>query len=69
MRIGIPTEVKVHEYRVAATPEGVRELTLQKRDAPELYRQFKRPEGALVYAWRRDGDWILGGERLEQTDL
>ncbi len=27
MRIGIPTEVKNHEYRVAATPEGVRELT------------------------------------------
>ncbi|HEX6844816.1 MAG TPA: alanine dehydrogenase, partial [Actinomycetota bacterium] len=26
MRIGIPTEVKNHEYRVAATPEGVREL-------------------------------------------
>jgi alanine dehydrogenase len=24
--VGIPTEVKVHEYRVAATPEGVREL-------------------------------------------
>ena len=27
MRVGIPTEVKVHEYRVAAPPEGVRELT------------------------------------------
>jgi alanine dehydrogenase len=27
MRIGIPTEVKNHEYRVAATPEGVLELT------------------------------------------
>lgn len=26
MRIGIPTEVKTHEYRIAATPEGVREL-------------------------------------------
>ena len=26
MIIGIPTEVKTHEYRVAATPEGVREL-------------------------------------------
>jgi alanine dehydrogenase len=26
VRIGIPTEVKNHEYRVAATPEGVREL-------------------------------------------
>jgi alanine dehydrogenase len=25
--VGIPTEVKDHEYRVAATPEGVRELT------------------------------------------
>ena len=27
MIVGIPTEVKDHEYRVAATPEGVRELT------------------------------------------
>lgn len=26
MRIGIPREIKDHEYRVAATPEGVREL-------------------------------------------
>jgi alanine dehydrogenase len=26
MIVGIPTEVKDHEYRVAATPEGVREL-------------------------------------------
>ena len=26
MIVGIPTEVKNHEYRVAATPEGVREL-------------------------------------------
>jgi alanine dehydrogenase len=25
--VGIPTEVKDHEYRVAATPEGIRELT------------------------------------------
>jgi alanine dehydrogenase len=28
MKIGIPAEVKNHEYRVAATPAGVRELTL-----------------------------------------
>ena len=26
MIVGIPKEVKNHEYRVAATPEGVREL-------------------------------------------
>lgn len=27
MRVGVPTEVKAHEYRVAITPAGVRELT------------------------------------------
>lgn len=27
MRIGVPTEVKPDEYRVAITPAGVRELT------------------------------------------
>ena len=27
MRIGIPTEIKTDEYRVAITPAGVRELT------------------------------------------
>jgi alanine dehydrogenase len=27
MKIGVPSEVKVHEYRVAMTPAGVRELT------------------------------------------
>lgn len=26
MRIGIPTEIKVHEYRVSLSPQGVREL-------------------------------------------
>ncbi len=27
MKIGIPTEIKTDEYRVAITPAGVRELT------------------------------------------
>jgi alanine dehydrogenase len=26
MRIGVPTEIKVHEYRVGMTPAGVKEL-------------------------------------------
>ena len=26
MRIGIPKEIKIHEYRVGITPAGVREL-------------------------------------------
>ena len=27
MRIGVPKETKVHEYRVGLTPDSVRELT------------------------------------------
>ena len=27
MRIGVPKEIKTHEYRVGLTPAGVRELT------------------------------------------
>jgi alanine dehydrogenase len=30
--VGIPKEVKDNEYRVAATPEGVRELTRAGHD-------------------------------------
>jgi alanine dehydrogenase len=32
MRVGVPTEVKNHEYRVAITPAGVHELTGQGHD-------------------------------------
>jgi alanine dehydrogenase len=32
MRVGVPTEVKNHEYRVAITPGGVHELTRQGHD-------------------------------------
>ena len=28
MRIGVPKEIKVHEYRVGLTPDSVRELVL-----------------------------------------
>jgi hypothetical protein len=42
----------------------VRELTLQKRDAPELFKQLKRPAGALVYRWTRAGDKVVGGTVL-----
>jgi alanine dehydrogenase len=32
MRVGVPTEVKNHEYRVAITPSGVHELTRHGHD-------------------------------------
>ena len=30
MRIGVPSEIKIHEYRVGLMPASVRELTLYK---------------------------------------
>ena len=36
MRVGVPTEVKNHEYRVAITPSGVHELFTSH---PGLYRK------------------------------
>src|SRR2546422_3971320 len=32
MRIGVPTEIKTDEYRVAITPAGVRELSVRGHD-------------------------------------
>ncbi len=32
MRIGVPTEIKSDEYRIAITPAGVRELTARGHD-------------------------------------
>ena len=31
MRVGVPTEIKTDEYRVALTPAGARELTARGR--------------------------------------
>jgi hypothetical protein len=43
---------------------GVAELMVQKRDAPELFRQLRRPAAPLVYRWTRVGGRIVGGEPL-----
>src|SRR5215467_4336359 len=36
MRIGVPREIKVHEYRVGMVPAGVRELTADPQQARGL---------------------------------
>jgi alanine dehydrogenase len=60
--IGIPKEVKNHEYRVAATPEGVRELThVQHRVVVE--------RGAGVGSAIGDEDYAaVGAEILPDAD-
>jgi alanine dehydrogenase len=45
MRVGVPTEIKIDEYRVALTPSGVRELT---QAGHEVYVQRGAGEGSAI---------------------
>lgn len=56
MRIGIPTEVKEHEYRVALTPAGAHALT-------EAGHQVLVQAGAGVEAGWSDADYLASGAR------
>jgi alanine dehydrogenase len=55
--VGIPTEVKTHEYRVAATPEGVRELV---HAGHEVVVQAGAGAGSAI----ADGDFVAAGARI-----
>lgn len=57
MRIGVPTEVKDAEYRVAITPAGVRELALAGH---EVIVQAGAGEGSAL----TDGDYAGAGARI-----
>jgi len=61
--IGEPRTYKGHARVLSCDATGVRELTLQKRDAPELFKEFKRASGPLLYHWVREGDRVRGGRR------
>jgi alanine dehydrogenase len=54
MKVGVPTEVKPDEYRVAITPAGVRELTQREH---EVYIQSDGGEGSAM----RDADYEAQG--------
>lgn len=57
MRIGVPREVKVQEYRVAITPAGVQELV---RHGHEVLVERGAGEGSSI----RDADLVSAGARL-----
>lgn len=42
------------------------ERMLQKRDAPELFKQLRRPEAAMVYRWTIADERIVGGTLLSR---
>ena len=62
MKIGIPTEVKNHEYRVAATPEGVHELTAHG------HRVFVQAGAGVGSAIADEGFMTAGAEVLPDAD-
>jgi ribosomal protein RSM22 (predicted rRNA methylase) len=61
--IGEPRHYKGFDKILSCQADGVRELTLQKRDAPELLKEMKKDPGSL-YEWDREGEKIRGGKRI-----
>ncbi|MFC6087507.1 alanine dehydrogenase [Sphaerisporangium aureirubrum] len=60
MKIGVPAEVKNHEYRVAATPAGVHELV---RHGHDVYVQ----RGAGLGSHIGDEDYLFAGAKILDT--
>ncbi|MEA2177016.1 MAG: alanine dehydrogenase, partial [Solirubrobacteraceae bacterium] len=57
MHVGVPTEIKTDEYRVALTPSGVRELV---EHGHEVLVQKGAGEGSAI----SDGDYTEQGARI-----
>ena len=57
MRVGVPREIKNHEYRVALTPAGVHELT---RAGHEVLVEKGAGEGSSI----PDDDMVAAGARI-----
>ena len=60
MRVGVPTEIKNNEYRVAITPAGVAELVHRGH---EVLVQSGAGEGSAIH----DPDFAAAGARLVET--
>src|SRR5213595_2221600 len=62
MKVGVPTEIKVDEYRVALTPAGVRELTQRGHD---VYIQAGAGLGSAI---KDEGYEAQGAEIVPDAD-
>jgi alanine dehydrogenase len=60
MKVGVPTEVKNHEYRVAITPIGVHELT---EHGHEVYVEKGAGAGSLI----PDQEYVAAGATMLDT--
>jgi alanine dehydrogenase len=57
MKVGVPMEVKNHEYRVAITPAGAHELV---RDGHEVYLEADAGAGSSI----PDSDYVAAGAQI-----
>ncbi len=60
MKIGVPKEVKNHEYRVAATPSGVHEFV---RNGHEVFIERNAGVGSSI----PDEDFVAAGAKILET--
>jgi alanine dehydrogenase len=60
MKVGVPKEVKNHEYRVAITPAGVHELSTRRHD---VYVQAGAGTGSSI----TDEEYVAAGATILQT--
>ncbi|HYO38574.1 MAG TPA: alanine dehydrogenase [Nocardioidaceae bacterium] len=60
MKVGVPKEVKNHEYRVAITPIGVHELT---EHGHEVYVEREAGSGSLI----PDAEFVAAGATMLET--
>jgi ribosomal protein RSM22 (predicted rRNA methylase) len=62
--IGEPREAKGFARVLSCHEQGVNDLMLQKRDAPELFKAMRKGTLAPVYRWTLDDGKIVAGEEL-----
>jgi len=58
--IGTPRELKGHLKVLACAAGGVEDWVLQKRDAPELYKELRKGESLPLHRWQVEGPRITG---------
>lgn len=58
--IGTPREFKGHLKVLACDAGGVQDWVLQKRDAPELYKELRKAESLPLHRWQTKGERIVG---------
>ena len=64
--IGAPRVSKPSARILSCQQDGARDLILERRDAPDLFRTIKRGEQNPVYRWRLEGDRIKSGEPVHE---